>query len=328
MREGRDTGQKEYYPVKALKQIFAVTTFALATTVSTLAPQAHAEEPIATELATADASQFVGLWKVNAVIMERPFELFLNIVDIDGKLGATLDMAKNPEPRAFSTMAATENGIVMDGELLFMGSLKVEVNMTLEFESKNSLIGIVKNPGGFFEVPLTGVPLSQNELDSVQGQRRAPTETRIRIGDKSVRIAFSGLETDSVEWEQLQNTKDGETFQFTLHRAMKIYTDFDLTNGDTTIKKENFAPDYPGVYSIWLKKVGDGWSLVFNSQPDIWGSRHKAEFDVYEVPMILSKAEGEPADNYNVNLEQDGDKALLTMNWGDQQWATDFAIVQ
>ena len=282
--------------MKALKRIFALTSIALAATILVPTYQAHAEDPIATELSTSEVSEWVGLWKIEAVIMDRDFVLFLNIADVDGKLGATLDMEKNPDPRAFTSIIKTETGIEMDGELLFMGSIKVEVNMNLIFEDENVIVGIVKNPGGFFEVPLTGAPLSQSELDSVQGQRRAPTETKIRIGDKAVRIAFSGLESDSVEWEQLQNTKDGETFQFTLHRAMKIYTDFDLTNGDTTIKKENYAPNYPGVYSIWLKKVGDGWSLVFNRQPDIWGSGHKAEFDVYEVPMTLTKAEGAPAD--------------------------------
>lgn len=314
--------------MKALKNILTAACVALTAALFIPTNQAQAEDPFPTELSTADAQDFVGLWKVTTSIMDREFILFLNIADVEGKLGATLDMESNPEPRAFTAMAKTETGIVMDGELLFMGSIKVEVNMTLEFEDKDSLVGIVKNPGGFFESPLVGEPLSQSELDSVQGKRRAPTETRIRIGDKAVRIAFSGLEMDSVEWEQLENMKDGDVFNFTLHRAMKIYTEFDLAHGDTVIKKENFAPDYPGVYSIWLKKVGDGWSLVFNSQPDIWGSRHKAEFDEYEVPMTIAQLEGDPIEKYNVNLEQDGDNALLTMNWGNQQWATTLAIVQ
>ena len=109
---------------------------------------------------------------------------------------------------------------------------------------------------------------------------------------------------------------------------MKIYTEVDLTHGDTTIKKENFAPDYPGVYSVWLKKVSGGWSLVFNSQPDIWGSRHNAKFDEYEVPMTVSTVEGDPADIYRVEMEQEGDNANINMFWGDQQWSTTLEIVQ
>ena len=315
---------KEYYPVKAIKHLcIALGIAALMTN-----PAAHAEAPIASEVSTAEVENFVGLWKIETLIMDREFILFLNIADVDGKLGATLDMERNPEPRAFSSIMKTDTGIEMNGELLFMGSLKVEVNMTLEFDGEESLVGIVKNPGGFFESPLTGGPLSQNELDSVQGQRRAPTETRIRIGEKSVRITFSGLEMNTSEWEQLQAMQVGDVFAFTLHRAMKIYTEFDLAHGDTTIKKENYAPEYPGVYSIWLKKVESGWSLVFNSQPDIWGSRHKPEFDVYEVPMTLTEREGPPAEKYLVILEQEGDDAILTMDWGNQQWATKFAIIQ
>ncbi|MFP6581050.1 MAG: DUF2911 domain-containing protein [Candidatus Hydrogenedentota bacterium] len=314
--------------MKVFKSISSLACVVMAVTVLTFAPQAQAEDPVATELSVSGVEDWVGLWKVTTEIMDREFILFLNIAEVEGKLGATLDMEGNPEPRAFASMAKTENGIELDGELLFMGSIKVEINMKLQFDDENVIYGVVKNPGGFFESPLTGEPLTQVELDSVQGKRRAPTEAQIRVGKKTVRLAFSGLERDSVEWDQLQNTKDGEIFQFTLHRAMKIYTEFDLTHGDTTIKKENFAPDYPGVYSVWLKKVAGGWSLVFNSQPDIWGSRHNAEFDEYEVPMTVSTVEGDPAETYRVEMEQDGDNANLDMFWGDQKWSTTFEIVQ
>ncbi|MFP6617468.1 MAG: DUF2911 domain-containing protein [Candidatus Hydrogenedentota bacterium] len=310
--------------MKALNRIFVTGFMALAVTLT----QAHAEDAIATELSTSEANDFIGNWKIMTEIMDQPFELFLNIVDVEGKLGATLDMKGNPEARAFTSMLKNEKGVELVGELLFMGSFKIEVSITLEFEDEDALIGIVKNPGGFFESPLKGVPVTEEELSEVQGRRRPPTEASIRIGQKTVRIAFSRLDMDSIEREQFENTKDGDVFQYTLHRAMKIYTEVDLAHGGTTIKKENMAPDYPGVYSVWMKKVGDGWSLVFNSQPDIWGSRHKAEFDVYEVPLTVSKLDGDPSEKYVVGLEKDGDNALLTLNWGDQQWSANFEIIQ
>lgn len=306
----------------------------LATAVSTLAllvaaPLAQAEDPIATELATAEAEEWVGLWKINTVIMDRDFELFLNIADVDGQLGATLDMERNPEPRAFSTMSKTENGIEMEGELLFMGSLKVEVHMDLKFDAPEEIVGTVKNPGGFFESPLTGEPLSQQELDAVQGQRRAPTETQIRVsGEKTIRLTFSDLEMTSSDREIFENLKDGDIFEYTLHRAHKIYTDFDLKQGDVIIEEGNMAENYPGVYSVWMRKTADGFNLVFNNQPDIWGSRHEAEHDKFEVPLTHSKVDGDPAEIFRAQFEQNENMATLHLFWGDDQWSTTFEIVQ
>ena len=44
-----------------------------------VAPLATAEEPIATALDTSDAEDFLGSWKLTLDIMNRPFELILNI---------------------------------------------------------------------------------------------------------------------------------------------------------------------------------------------------------------------------------------------------------
>lgn len=312
--------------MKKIQQILA--GLCVATAALMAMPGAYAEDPIASELATSEVEEWVGLWRIETLIMDREFELFLNIADVDGQLGATLDMERNPEPRAFTSITKTEEGIEMNGELLFMGSIKVEVNMNLTFEAPDEIVGIVKNPGGFFESPLTGGPLSQQDLDAVQGRRRAPTETRIRVGEKVVRLAFSGLEIDSADKAILDNLKEGEVFKFTLQRAHKIYTDFDLVHGDVTIKQGNMSPDYPGVYSVWMRKVEDGWSLVFNDQPDIWGSRHLDAHDQYEVPLEVSKIDGEPAEKMRAEFEQDGDNANLSFYWGDQKWSTTFEIAQ
>lgn len=293
------------------------------------APFAQAEDPIATELATADAKEWIGLWKINTVIMDRDFELFLNIADVEGQLGATLDMERNPEPRAFSTMSKTEEGIEMEGELLFMGSLKVEVHMALKFDAPQEIVGIVKNPGGFFESPLTGGPLTQEELDSVQGARRAPTETQIRVsGEKAIRLTFSDLEMTSTDREIFENLKDGDIFEYTLHRAHKLYTDFDLKQGDVIIEEGNMAENYPGVYSVWMRKTADGFNLVFNNQPDIWGSRHLPEHDKYEVPLTHSKVDGDPSETFKAEFQQDGNMANLSLFWGDDKWTSTFEIVQ
>ena len=169
--------------------------------------------------------------------------------------------------------------------------------------------------------------MTEEELDSVQGKRPDPTETRLNIDGKKIRIGFANLEMGSSDWDLFQNVADGEIYTFTLSRATKIYTDFDMSFGDTVIKAGNMAADYPGVYSVWLKKVGDGWSLVFNEQPDIWGTRHKPEHDVAEVPLALGEIDGEPQEKFVIELEQEGDDAgTLTLRWGTHEWTAKFTL--
>jgi len=94
------------------------------------------------------------------------------------------------------------------------------------------------------------------------------------------------------------------------------------------VKKENVAPNYPGVYSVWLKKVGTGWNLVFNSQPDIWGTRHEAQFDAAEIPLTVSKVEGTPAQKFKIELAQTPVGGTLRLLWGDTKWETPYTLVQ
>lgn len=289
---------------------------------------AAAEDPIATTLDTSQAQGFLGLWKVTMDIMGNEMSLFLNIVDVDGKLGATLDMPRQPEPLAITEISKTEEGIEMNSELTLGGSFKLELNIKAHLEG-DGLAGIIKDKSGIFSSDMVGVKITQQELDSVQGRRAAPTEARLRVGDKQIRIAFAKLTTGTSDWDLFQNVKEGDVFRFTESRATKIFTDFDLGFGDVVIKKENVAADYPGVYSLWLKRVGNGWALVFNDQPDIWGTRRLPEHDVAEIPLTVSKTNGDAQETFVIRLDKQGDQGgILKLAWGDLEWSTHFDVIQ
>jgi Protein of unknown function (DUF2911) len=189
--------------------------------------------------------------------------------------------------------------------------------------------GRIRANGGLLDAEIRGERMSEEELDSVQGRRPAPTEARMIVNGKRVRIAFADLEMGEVDWDAFQNVEDGEIFSFASSRATKIYTDIDLKFGDTIIKTENMAPNYPGVYSLWLKRVGDGWHLVFNSQPDIWGTRHRAEHDVAEIPLSVTNVSGDPQEKLLITLKQQGDAdAALTLAWGNVRLSAECGLVQ
>jgi hypothetical protein len=105
---------------------------------------------------------------------------------------------------------------------------------------------------------------------------------------------------------------------------MKLFTDLDLVFGTTKVAAENIAPDYPGVYGLWLKKIGDGWRLVFNQEGDVWGTMHDPAKDVVDIPLEVAKLET-PQDELKVTLDADGDKAgVLRIAWGDTAWSARF----
>lgn len=294
------------------------------------APSSFAEDPIASEVAVSDVSDYIGIWKVSFDVMGNEISLFLNIADVGGKIGATLDSEQQPEPLAISSInrdAETE-GLAMSSELVFGGSFKIDINLNVHMEG-GVLAGDIADKGGLLSATFEAEKLNQEDVDSVQGRRPDPTEARLTVDGKRIRIAFADLKMGTSDWDLFQEVKDGEIFQFTLSRATKIYTDLDLDFDGVIVKKENVAPDYPGVYSLWLKRVGDGWSLVFNEQSDIWGSRHMAEHDVAEVPLTVTKLEGDPQEKFIISLDKVGDReATLSLTWGTMVWSAKASLGQ
>jgi len=308
----------------ACKALLAVVAVALA-----LCPAVRAEQPVATALDSSEAKEYMGVWKLSLEVMERKIDLYMSIVDVGGKVGATLDSQQQPEPLAISEIAKTpEGGLDMNSELSFGPSFKLNINIALMLEN-GALTGRIKDKGGIFDAPLAGTPLSAEEQsDLARRQRAAATEARANYNGKRIRIAFADLTQGSSDWELFEKVQDGQVYEFTLSRATKMYTDLDLKFGDVLVKKENVAPEYPGVYSLWLKKVGDGWNLVFNSQPDIWGTRHEAEFDAVEIPLTMSKVDGAEVKKFKIEIAQVPTGGTLRLLWGDTKWEAPFQLVQ
>ncbi len=293
-----------------------------------LSPMARAEKAAATQLATSEAQDFLGTWRLSIEVMQRKIDLFLTIVDVGGKVGATLDSERQPEPLAISEIAKTpEGGLDMNSELSFGPSFKLSINIALKLEA-GQLTGRIKDKGGIFDAPLLGTKMTPEEIKAVQGNRPSATEARANYDGKRIRIAFADIKQGTSDWELFQKVAEGQVYGYTLSRATKMYTDLDLKFGDVVVKKENVAPNYPGVYSLWMKKSGDGWKLVFNNQPDIWGTRHLDEHDAAEIPLTESKVTGPPAEKFKIELAQTPAGGTLRLLWGDRKWEANYDLVQ
>lgn len=306
-----------------LAKVFVVGGIAI---VMGLSLQAFAEDPFPTELDASSARAFIGKWTIEMQFNERTVNLELLIKDIDGKVGGTIDSARQPEPRAIDSMSIDERGnLIMDYETSFGGqSVKLQYVARLVGEG---LEGTVKESSGLFEAAFIAKAAEDNPETSGQrrrNRRSAANMARLRLDDgKSLRVAFSPLKADSDDHNGLADLDDGEVFGFVGGRATKIFTDVDMVFPDGTVKTGNAAPNYPGVYSLWLKKTGDGWNLVFNEEADIWGTMHNAEADAVEIALEAGTLD-EPAATFKVELEETENGGQLRILWGDDVWTANF----
>ena len=157
-----------------------------------------------------------------------------------------------------------------------------------------------------------------------QRRRRGPNKAKIEFNGKDVVVQYGDWKVDGADYANVANTPVGRPIEATLNAALKLITDWDLRFGeDTLIKKENVAKNYPGVYSLWIKRTADGWSLAFNEKADVWGTMYDSESDVAEIHIDYTDTE-EPNDKMEITLEDRDGGALLTISWGKHQWITTF----
>jgi len=217
-----------------------------------------AEDPFATDLSTSSAREFLGKWTLTSDIGGRELVFNLAVVDLEGKLGATLDSANQPEPKAIDAMAIDDDGmLIMDYELSFGSqSFKLKINASI---AGDGLEGTLIESSGLFEGAFTAAVTEDAGDDPEAGEQRrrnrrgAANQARMRLDDGSqLRVSFGPLKSDSEDHGRLETLSAGEIFEYVGGRATKLFTDVDMTFPEATVKTENAAPDYPGVYSLWL----------------------------------------------------------------------------
>jgi hypothetical protein len=203
------------------------------------------------------------------------------------------------------------------------GEQKLTMHLVLT-ESAGKLSGTLSEQNKIFSTAVTG---EHGKFEVAAADRASPTEARAKFSGKNVRVTFGNLSTKGDDFANLKNVPDGAVFRFVGSRATKLFTDADLKFGDTVIKTANVSPDYPGVYSLWLKKAGDAWKLVVNDQPDVWGTQHDPKHDVAEIPLQTA-TKPMPQNELKVTLDAKPDGGILRLAWGTTEWSTPFSVAQ
>lgn len=170
-------------------------------------------------------------------------------------------------------------------------------------------------------------PNADNESDdSDRRPLNRKTATAELPGGAKVSVSAGVPKTAGREYSEMESLAEGKVVRFFDAAAIKLSTDRDLLFGETRVPKENVAPGYPGVYSLWLQRTSDGWRLVFNEKADVWGTQHDPAADVASVPLPHTRVDGmtlELAVKLQASAQRDG-SWLLVFHWGEHRWDAQF----
>jgi len=304
----------------------AIVTVVLLTAFAGVATAADIEP---SSLSVSQARGFLGEWVLTVDIEGgETMHLLLNFTNIDGKLAATLQSPQQTEPQIVTDITESSLALKLRYAAQF-GETETGMSMIVRLLEGGTLTGSMSDEmveAGEDDHGAIGLGLFAARLRGVKGGK-LPGRAIANFDGNLMKVSFGSLRAGSPDHKALASLKDGEVFEFGSARATKMFTDASLTFGDVVIESENAGPNYPGVYSLWLKKVGDGWSLVFNEEADIWGSMHNPEADVAEIPLTLGKCDSEQK-LFDINLEERGKEGVLRVAWGSQAWSADFSLAQ
>lgn len=124
---------------------------------------------------------------------------------------------------------------------------------------------------------------------------------------KRGRVVFGGI----VPW--------GDVWRTGANAATQFSTDKPVMLGGTVVPA--------GKYTLWTVPTQNGWTLIVNGETGQWGTAHKAERDLYKVPMTVS-TKGDVTEKFFIHIADDGGKGQWHFVWDQTVAAVDFAVQQ
>lgn len=153
-------------------------------------------------------------------------------------------------------------------------------------------------------------------------------ETRVVLpGGANVSVLFwKNLDVDEADYSRVETIRDDAVIEMIHAPVLRFKSDVPLRFGGEDVPTGNLAAGFAGAYGIWLKKIANGWRLVFNNEPDSWGTQYDQDFDAVEVAVDYMRGDG-AFRPLGVTLVPTGShQGRLMIHWGPHEWAADFVI--
>jgi hypothetical protein len=119
--------------------------------------------------------------------------------------------------------------------------------------------------------------------------------------------------------DMFSQLQEGAFWRMGRNEATVLTTPADLAFGGTHVAK--------GAYSLWLKKSGEAFLLVFNSQTGQWGTNHDPAKDVASVTMAKAPLPA-PVETFTIGLAPLPKGGTLELSWGATKLSAAFEIAK
>jgi hypothetical protein len=210
-------------------------------------------------------------------------------------------------PRKFILKKTTGGNIIAGSSVMGMFTLYLDKNGNLQtvdgIGTSWNIKGVVVPPldmDSVITANLTKARLHPHEaitnpLDSVQA---AVGQTKIKISYSRPAVRGRVIFGAVVPWNRFWRTGADAATKISLTQPIWF-------NG-----KELPAGDY----SIFTMPSQNGWTMMFNKKPDIWGTEYNPDNDILRVPM-LTQSLPEPTELLTFEINTSSEGGTITISW-------------
>ena len=152
----------------------------------------------------------------------------------------------------------------------------------------------------------------------------APSSAQGARGKAELKTAGGAVTVDygrpSLEGrDMLSKLEEGSFWRLGMNEATVLTSPVDLTFGTTKVAK--------GSYSLWLKREGEKFLLVFNSQTGQWGTQHDPAKDVHSV-ALKSEPLSDAVETFTIDLKEAPGGGEFSLSWGATKLSSSFTLGQ
>lgn len=173
------------------------------------------------------------------------------------------------------------------------------------------------------------------QLSSRLSRRNIATVTL--AGGPRLSVVFpKDLKVQDRDFAHLVSVETGSVVRVTAAAVTRLDIDIPIQFGDLVLDTGNVGlRDSPGAYGIWLKRGEGSWRLVFNNEPDAWGTQYNPELDLGEVDLhytqslLAGDSMSDALRNMSASVVMTGtDEGRFVLVWGPHEWTADFTVVR
>ena len=144
----------------------------------------------------------------------------------------------------------------------------------------------------------------------------------------AVFVWLRGLGVDHDDFAAIGALEDGDVMRLTEAAVNRLRTEVPLRFGNASVPTGNLSPGFAGSYGLWIQRRGSGWRLVFNNEPDSWGTQHDPEYNAAQTELTYSRTGPTDRPLGARLVPTSASSGQLVIHWGPHQWAADFVVAR